>query len=272
MCQVDSQRDDEGCGVGHTPREEDSVITRADNDVVTEDLLKQKNTELHAMQAQLLSVPRSQRKKLKVSVDELDNQIKAIHNNFALTSEVQKTAMALNDSISSSDPDAIATALQSLIKMTVGLTTIDDVVLFYLISAGEGVVASIKQYPTHCGVVQGGCHALCNLFSGLKHLNNGEALAQQLSTVDVGDAVIQGMSEQLDNRDVQFYGCRVINILAVNMNKACMMDIGVSDNVDSCIATACFFASARVAVSKARRQHAYDTEVAQWADCAMRLL
>jgi len=130
----------------------------------------------------------------------------------------------------------------------------------------------MKQHPTHRGVIAGGCHALCNLFAGLKHLNNGDSIARQLSSSEVGDAVIQGMSELPEERDVQYYGCRVINVLAVNMNQACMLDIAESDSVESCIATACFFASARVAVSKARRKHASDAEVTQWADCAMRLL
>lgn len=239
----------------------------SDRDV---DILKRKNSELRELQAQMLSLPRAERKKMKGCVEELDSEIKTLTASFVLASEVEKNATVLNASIAANDPDAIAAALSSLIQMMAGLTAIDDIALFYLISAGEGVVQSMKQHPTHGGVIAGGCHALCNLFAGLKLLNNGDAIAQQLSSADVGDTVIQGMGELPEDRDVQYYGCRVINVLAVNMNQACVSDHGSS--LEASIAAACFFASARVAVSKARRKHANDSEVAQWADCAMRLL
>jgi len=249
----------------------------SDSDLSTEDMLKKKNTELHELQAQMLRLPRAERKQLKSSVDLLDKEIMGLQATFAMSSEVQKSAAALNASIASDDPDAIAAALQFLIKRAAGLTTIDDVVIFYLISAGEGVVESMRQHPTHKGVISGGCNALCSLFAGLKHLNNGDSIARQLSSSEVGDAVIQGMSSQSEDRDVQYWGCRLINVLAVNMNAAAGLRIEhsqavLSDDLESSIATACFFASARVAVSKARRKHAQDAEVTQWADCAMRLL
>lgn len=251
----------------------------SDSDFSTEDMLKRKNTELHELQAQMLRLPRAseRRKHLKSSVDLLDKEIKGLQATFAMSSEVQKSASALNASIKSDDPDAIAACLQFLIKRTAGLTTIDDVVIFYLISAGEGVVESMRQHPTHKGVISGGCNALCSLFAGLKHLNNGDSIARQLSSSEVGDAVIQGMSSLPEDRDVQYWGCRLINVLAVNLNATAGLKIEHSqavlcDDLESSIATACFFASARVAVSKARRNHAQDAEVTQWADCAMRLL
>lgn len=273
MCRS-PRAEDEGSGVGTNlsiARDEECD----DISDVTEDLLKRKNAELHELQAQMLSVPRSERKKLKVDAEVLDAQIKKISANYAHSSEVQRAAAALNASIITNDATAIAAALERLIKMSAGLSTINEVALFYLISAIEGVVSAIKLHSSHSGVVQGGLHALCNLFAGLKLLDNGEDIARQWSTTEVGDIVIDAMSKLLEDRDVQFYGCRVINILAVNMNTGVLgvieEDIG-GDPLEASLITACFFASARVAVSKARRQHINDSEVTQWADCATRLL
>merc|ERR1711934_281254 len=46
----------------------------SDSDFSTEDMLKRKNTELHELQAQMLRMPRAERKQLKTSVDLLDKE------------------------------------------------------------------------------------------------------------------------------------------------------------------------------------------------------
>lgn len=244
------------------------------SDNTESDLLKQKNNELYELQAKMLSVPRSERKKLKLCAEELDVEIKTLSANFILFSEVQKSAVGLRAGIAAEDPDSIAACIETLLKVPGTLQGMDNTVLMYLSSAAEGIVASMQAYPTHNGVIKCGCHALCNLLGGLSKLSNGEDIARSLATADTGGAITEGMGAHVDDRDVQFYGCRVLNLLALNMNSACMTELQdlAKDSVENCIATACFFASARVAVSKARRKHVKDEGITQWADCAMRLL
>lgn len=213
----------------------------------------------------MLSVPRAERKALQIRSSELDDQIQHLQKDFTHSNEVQRSAMALNDSIAVKDADAIASALERLVTTASGITVVDDVTLCYLMSAGEGMVSSIKQHKSHIGVVKWACHALCSLFSGLTDLDNGDTISQQLCSPHMGDIVIEGMSYHMADRNVQLYGCRVINILATNIHPD-------DDSIEDCVEAACFFASARIAVAKARRQHPTDKEVTQWADCAMRLI
>lgn len=261
---------DTAAGVGSSPRSPKCRSDVLDDTVIiNEELLKQKNTELAELQAMLLSVKKGpRRKELQHRCDELDKQIKQLQPSrldIVHNTEVTRVAIALSDSISTDDSEKIATALQALVQMTASLASIDDVALFYLIGAGEGVVTAMELHATHTGVVAVGCHALCNLFAGLKHLNGSESITEQLCSSRTGDIVLRGMGEHVENRDVQHYGCRVINVLAVTMNR-------FDDNIEESVATACFLTSARIAASKARRQHPQDDEVTQWADCAMRLL
>lgn len=246
--------------------------------IVDRELLKEKHRQLHEMQARLLSARRSgaERKSLQKSAQLLDQQIRGLKDNLVHTSEMQKAALALSDCISHphTPPNAIATALQKASEVT--LDVMDDLALCYLIGASEGVVKAMQRHPQHAGVMRGGCHALCNLFSGLQQLDNGDAVAQQLSRAEVGDAIIAGMSEQQDDREVQFYGCRLLCVLAANMkqSKPALADEYEDGklSLEETIATACFFTGARVAVARARRVHPTDEEVTMWADCAMRLL
>jgi len=88
---------------------------------------------------------------------------------------------------------------------------------------------------------------------------------------------MRGMAELVDDRDVQFYGCRLLSILAMNMKQAQTKSAADeyeagSTTLEDTINRACFFTGARVAVAKARRLHCEDEELTQWADCAMRLL
>jgi len=114
MCQSPrvSPQQDQGSGVGGpSPRpSKQDLPSTCDASDLTEDILKRKNTELHELQAQMLSLPRGERKKMKVSVEQLDTEIKTLQASFALTSEVQRNATELNTSIASNDPDAIASA------------------------------------------------------------------------------------------------------------------------------------------------------------------
>jgi len=264
---------DTAAGVGGSPRSPkrgaQCLDALDDSVIISEELLKQKNTELAELQAMLLSVKKGpRRKELQRRCDQLDKQIKKLQPSrldIVHNTEVTRVAIALSDSISTDDAEKIATALQALVQMTASLSCIDDVALFYLIGAGEGVVTAMELHATHTAVVAAGCHALCNLFAGLKHLNGSESITQQLCTSRTGDIVLRGMGEHVLDRDVQHYGCRVINVLAVSMNR-------FDDNIEESVATACFLTSARIAASKARRQHPEDGEVTQWADCAMRLL
>jgi len=267
-----SANEDHGRGIGELSAVIDDFDDFNDSSDISEsEVLKKKNNELHELQAKLLSVPRSERKNLKECAEQLDAEIKTLSAKFTLLGEVQKNAAALNAGIAAKDPDAVGACIEALIKVPVTGQGMDDTILMYLVSAAEGVIASMKAYPKHNGVIKGGCHALCNLLGGLNQLNNGEDIARSLASADAGGAVTEGMAEHVNDRDIQFYGCRAINLFAISMNNACMIDLG-EDSVENCIATACFFASARVAVSKARRNHIKDEGVTQWADCAMRLL
>lgn len=287
---------DDGSGIGETcvspplsplPLPEAGILVEQPQDhdnsvvvVVDRDLLRDKNAQLHELQARLLSAPRgAERKSLQKSAALLDHQIKCLKQNFVHTSEVQKAAVALSECISHphTPADAIASALQRVIEMPLVLESMDDLALCYLISASEGVITAMQRHPEHPGVMRGGCHALCNLFSGLKQLDNGESIAQQLCRIEVGDAIMLGMAQLLDNRDVQFYGCRLLSILAMNMKQAQSKSAADqyedgTTTLEDTINRACFFTGARVAVARARRIHSEDLEVSQWADCAMRLL
>jgi len=268
MCFSHEQISDTAAGV-YAPRTAASCDANhspdLDSAVVTEELLKRANSELYEIQAQLLSVPRAERKALMARSSQLDVTIARLQKDFAHSNAIMVAAMCLNDSITAQDADEIASALQRLVTTAADITCIDDITLCYLISAGDSVVSAMKQHKEHAGVVKGACHALCSLFSGLKNLDNGDAIAEQLCSLDMGDIVIKGMAHHMSDRDVQLYGCRVINILAVTLNRQ-------DDSIDDCVATACFFASGRIAVAKARRRHPTDKEVTQWADCAMRLI
>jgi len=279
-------RVDDGAGVGETcPTPPPSTDIDAQDSLLIVDraLLREKNAQLHEMQARLLSVPRgAERKSLQKSAAILDQQIKCLKQNFVHNSEVEKAAVALGESISNGEPNGIASALQRVINMPVALDAMDDIALCYLISASEGVVTAMQRHPHHAGVMEGGCHALCNLFGGLNQLANGESIALQLSRAEVGDVIICGMAELVDERGVQFYGCRMLSILAVNMKQrdtAASSQARLVDEyeagcepMEDAIAHACFFTGARVAVARARRRHAEDVDILQWADCAMRLL
>jgi len=266
--------EDTAAGVGSSPRSPKRPTNCLDDGlddtvIISEDALRQKNTELAELQAMLLSVKKGpRRKELQRRCDELDKEIKKLQPSrldIVHSTEVTRVAIVLSDSISTNDAEEIAAALQALVQMTASLASIDDVALFYLIGAGEGVVTAMELHAAHTGVVAAGCHALCNLFAGLKHLNGSESITEQLCTSRTGDIVLRGMGEHVADRDVQHYGCRLINVLAVSMNR-------FDDNIEESVATACFLTVARIAASKARRQHPQDEEVTQWADCAMRLL
>jgi len=270
MCLSHEQNSDSGCGA-FSPRNAkttaacDDHSPELDSAVVTEDLLKRANSELYEIQAQLLSVPRAERKALMARSSELDATINRLQKDFAHSNAIMAAATSLSDSIAAEDADEIAASLERLVTTAADITCVDDITLCYLISVGDSVVDAMKRHKEHHGVVKGACHALCSLFSGLKSLDNGDAIAEQLCSHDMGDIVIQGMAHHITDRDVQLYGCRVLNILAVTMNPQ-------DDSIEDCVATACFFASARIAVAKARRQHPTDKDVTQWADCAMRLI
>jgi len=216
---------DDGCGVGASPRHTGKHVKlseaavaghsifgetlEVDEDtVVTEKLLKDKNTELAELQAMLLSVPKKgfKRKELQRRSEELDTQIKQLQKEFAHSTEVMRHAIALSDSISTNDADTIAEALSALVKMTAGLATIDDVALFYLIGAGEAVLTVMEIHTTHTGVIEYGCHALCNLFAGLKHLSGSDAITEQLCSIRTGELVLRGMAEHKTHRNIQLYG------------------------------------------------------------------
>lgn len=265
-------QNDLGCGVGaSSPIDavvEDSLVEIFEDDLA---VLKRKNAELHQIHARMLSVPRAERKKLKISADKLDVEIKKMTHNCQAASEVQRTAAALQEALATGDLDDVASVLQRLRKMTAELTIADDIALFYLIGMGESVATCMRQHTEHRAVFAAGLQALCNLFAGLGALDNGDTIAAQLATAELGDTVVKGMGIYLDDAEMQLYGCRVVNVLAMHMRKT---DWNAMQEVDleGCVAVACFFASGRVACSKARRQHVSNAEITQWADCAMRLL
>lgn len=245
--------------------------------IVDRELLKEKHRQLHDMQARLLAAPRlgAERKSLQKRAQILDHEIKGLKQNFVATSEMQKAALALSDCIShpNTPPNAIASALKRASEAT---DATDDLALCYLMGSSEGVVKAMQRHPRHEGVVGGGCHALCNLFNGLAQLDNGDSVVQPLSRHEVGDVVISAMTHLSHARDVQFYGCRLLCVLASNMKQS---DTALADeyeggklSLEDTIARACFFTGARVAVARARRVHHADADVTQWADCAMRLL
>jgi len=237
----------------------------------TETMLKAKNTELAALQSQLLSVPRSERKALLQRVNTLDESIKLLQKDYASSNEIQLAAMALSDALDANDPEATARCLDRVsTPMTAVLGgAVDEIALCYLIGASERITVAIQRHPSHVGVIKAGLSSLCNLFAALKQLDNGEAMAEQLATAEVGQSVLAAMEEQMNERDVCFFGCRLINVLAVNLKSKSGR---VVESMDEKIARMCFSTGARVVVSKARRQHTTDSEVTQWADCAMRLL
>lgn len=244
----------------------------------TETMLKAKNTELATLQSQLLSVPRSERKSLLERVNALDESIKLLQRDYASSNEIQHAAIALSEALDEkyvgnrNNPEAIAQCLDRLSApmMAVLGEAVDEVALCYLIGASERVLLAIQRHPGHPGVIKSGFSSLCNLFAALKQLDNGERMAQQLATAEVGQAVLAAMEAQPAQRDVCFWGCRLVNILAITLKSKSAAD--ASETTDEKIARMCFSTGARVAVSKARRQHPTDIEVTQWADCAMRLL
>lgn len=244
----------------------------------TETMLKAKNTELATLQSQLLSVPRSERKSLLERVNALDESIKLLQRDYASSNEIQHAAIALSEALDEkyvgnrNNPEAIAQCLDRLSApmMAVLGEAVDEVALCYLIGASERVLLAIQRHPGHPGVIKSGFSSLCNLFAALKQLDNGEGMAQQLATAEVGQAVLAAMEAQPAQRDVCFWGCRLVNILAITLKSKSAAD--ASETTDEKIARMCFSTGARVAVSKARRQHPTDIEVTQWADCAMRLL
>lgn len=252
-----------GAGVGSDTHQRGSA---------TETMLKAKNTELAALQSQLLSVPRSERKSLLHRVNALDESIKLLQRDYASSNASQHAAIALSESLDENrNPEVIAECLDrvSAPMMAVLGEAVDEVALCYLIGASERVLLAIQRHPDHAGVIKAGFSSFCNLFAALKQLDNGEGMAQQLATAEVGQTVLAAMEAQLSERDVCFFGCRLINILAVTLKSKAAE---VSESTDEKIARMCFSTGARIAVSKARRQHPTDTEVTQWADCAMRLL
>lgn len=268
-----------GAGVGLDTPERGSA---------TETMLKAKNTELATLQSQLLSVPRSERKSLLERVNALDESIKLLQRDYASSNEIQHAAIALSEALDekyvgnrengwctlhrANNPEAIAQCLDRLSApmMAVLGEAVDEVALCYLIGASERVLLAIQRHPGHPGVIKSGFSSLCNLFAALKQLDNGEGMAQQLATAEVGQAVLAAMEAQPAQRDVCFWGCRLVNILAITLKSKSAAD--ASETTDEKIARMCFSTGARVAVSKARRQHPTDIEVTQWADCAMRLL
>lgn len=233
--------------------------------------IKAKNAELQQIQTLMLSVPRAERKKLKVSADKLDNQIKQLTRDFASSSEVQRTAAALQEALDTAEPNEITPVLQRLVKMTAELTSVDEIGLYYLIGMAESVAASMHHHGEHREFFAASLQALCNLFAGLAALDNGDTIVSQLSSAELGDAVVKGMGIHLEDAEVQLYGCRVVNVLAVNMRQVDWQAMQETD-LEGCVAVACFFASGRVACSKARRQHVKNQQITQWADSAMRLL
>merc|ERR1712199_129009 len=82
-------------------------------------------------------------------------------------------------------------------------------------------------------------------------------MAEQLATAEVGQSVLAAMEEQMNERDVCFFGFRLINVLAVNLKSKSGR---VVESMDEKIARMCFSTGARVVVSKARRQHTTDSE------------
>lgn len=257
-----------GAGVGYDTPERGSA---------TETMLKAKNTELATLQTQLLSVPRSERKSLLERVNALDESIKLLQRDYVSSNEIQHAAIALSEALDEkyvgnrNNPEAIAQCLDRLSApmMAVLGEAVDEVALCYLIGASERILLAIQRYPGHAGVIKSGFSSLCKLFAALQQLDNGEGMAEQLATAEVGQAVLAAMEAQLTQRDVCFWGCRLVNILAIMLKSKSAAE---SESTDEKIARMCFSTGARVAVSKARRQHPTDTEVTQWADCAMRLL
>jgi len=231
-----------------------------DSCVITQDLLKQKNAELAALQSQLLTLPRGERKLLRQHAASLDAHIKLLCADFTHSSEIEQAAVALNKSLAACDPDAIAQALEGL--TLVDLAKVDELALCYLISASEKVLLAMQCYPSHAGVIKGSLSTLCNLLGGLQQLNNGYDISQQLCSDQAGQVVLDAMAQQLEDRDVQYFGCWLISILA---SFAHADGTSINDRI-------CFTTGARVAVARARRQHKDETTVTQWADVATKLL
>jgi len=242
-----------------------------DDLAVNAEIIKRRNRELQKIHTKMLSVSRAERRKLKESADKLDAQIKQLTTNHANSSEVQRTAAALQEALVTAEAEKITPVLQRLSKMTAEITAVDEIGLYYLIGMGESVASSMRQHSDHREVFAAGLQALCNLFEGLAALDNGDTISSQLSSAELGDTVVKGMGTHLEDAEIQLYGCRVVNVLAVNMRQVDWQALQEVD-MEGCVAVACFFASGRVACSKARRTHAKNAEVTQWADSAMRLL
>ena len=99
-------------------------------------------------------------------------------------------------------------------------------------------------------------------------------IMQQLVDLNVGEAIIAGMSAHKEDRDVQLTGCLITTNLAFNLNKwahASSNPECVLRHNDPAKDTL-WGMSARVAVGKARRRFADDVELTQWADQAMKHL
>lgn len=214
-----------------------------------------------------MSTPRGERKSLQEEGAKLDTEISELQAGFDRLSKLEHAVAALR---SERDAHAVADALQSISEEGEAMAG-DEVALFYLIGAAEDVVKALSAHCAHQDVVKNGYRSIIILFAGLSHLENGDDVVSQLVALEVGESVVDGMTTHIATRDIQVYGSRIITYLAVNLN--CKAGKSEADHRRAEGGdTTLWYASARVAVGKARRQYSDDQEVTQWADQAMRYL
>lgn len=232
--------------------------------------LRQKNASLCTLQAELLSAPRKQRQQLRHQAEELNGEIQRLQSVI----ELERVVSALRSSISAKDDQEISRHVRDLTR-TVRVAVREasdsesdsekdgvDEALFYLIGVSDSIVNAMHG-TTDAGVIGAGCEAFCSLFAGVVALENGDEILKQIMGPSLAEAVVAGMMANTMDRNVQYFGCRILTNLAVQMHKFMEKD----DELHFV-----WVAGARVAVGKARRNFAADSEVTTWADQVMRYL
>lgn len=139
-----------------------------------------------------------------------------------------------------------------------------DEALFHLISAGSTLESALDRHTDDAGVVAACCEAFCTMFGGVVLLQNGQQIILDCMRLSLAEAIVAGLSQHVDDRQVQLFGCRVLTNLAVHKSKVLAVQ-------DVCAAEV-WATGARVAAGRARRVHANDEEVKAWAEQAMRQL
>jgi len=154
-----------------------------------------------------------------------------------------------------------------------------SVVLFHgalLVEVCNGIAAAMykdcqQQDPAvwEPSAVKAASDVFCNIID-IAQLHNGdpsgpsEAILQKLVGSHLAEAVLAGMMAHPTDRDVQYSGCRVLVSLLMHMSQAGMRWDSDENTV--------WIGQTWVAVSKARRHHASDTDVNTITDKVMRYL